>query len=1082
MMFPEKFQIALTKILPPKKRADLLSRKRLLDQLDSLTENKLTLISAPAGYGKTSLLVDMTVHCGLPVGWYTLDRLDRDISRFLIYFIHAIALQFPPFGTSSEAAVRGSSFSADDLETLVTVITNDIYQHINEHFILVLDDFHLVQDVEPIITFLNLFIQRMDDNCHLILSSRTLVVLPDMPLWVARNQVGGLSYDDLAFQADEIKDLLFQKDHFTLSGEVSARLAKETEGWVTALLLSSPSTAISPSQPPALPVSGAGLYEFLYQQVLAVQSLEIQSFLLRTSFLEEFDAALCRDVLGSLFYPDGVDWEGLMAAVQQNNLFVMTVGENGSWLRYHHIFSDFLQKRLTRERPQEKDLILHQFAGVLLHRGEVERAYALYQQMGDQKQIEELITRYGSWMLRGGRLSTLSTWINGLPQGVVSRNAELLSLSGSLEVMQGQPKMGLALLDQADRMLRQQNHPEALAGNLVRRAVTHQMMGNLAESLADAQCAIQIAEQLDQEGMSIRADAFMPIGYGYFQLEQFDQAARAFEQSLAFYHALKDEDREAQAYLELANTYSILNEGGSALAAYQKALDYFRKTGNLTWQANVQNNLGVFYLDQGELMKSYQHLEDALECSRLSGYTRLEAYTLATIGDLYSTLDSWDAAHHAYQQAASIAQRTDENLLYVQILLAMANIARKQGDSSYSLSLIQSAREYSVKNLSDFDPYSIHLNEGRLFLSHHDDQEALHIFEKMRLEMGDQQNKIEGSVVAVYLAACHSLLGDLNQARSELDQAIQVSGNSLQKQQLISAARDAWPVFENKISSLAGDPRINSLISQVAQFERELPSIRRQIRRSTAAVPFGLPRINIHTLGKIQIWLDGKLVSSSQWQTQAARDLFLLLLAHPDGLTKEEIALVLWLEDSENQVKIQFKNTIYRLRKALGQNVILFEDDRYRFNQSLDYEYDVELFKSRLDQARREGDRLRKMKVWKDALELYKGPFLPMLDQEWVLAIRENLWELYLSAALAYGENLLETGDSAAALGVGTKILEQDSCQEDAFRLVMRAYAAQGNQGEVARQYERCTEILRRELDVEPSLQTRQLYQTLVHT
>jgi ATP/maltotriose-dependent transcriptional regulator MalT/DNA-binding SARP family transcriptional activator len=1082
-MLPGKIQIALTKIIPPKRRTDLLSRQRLLDQLDNLTENRLTLLSAPAGYGKTSLLVDMTTHTGLPVCWYALDRIDQDPSRFFAYLIHAIAQKFPTFGDNSDAVTHGSTFSTEELDTIVTVMSNEIYQNINEHFILVLDDFHLVHDVEPIIYFINQFIQRVDDNCHVVLCSRTLTILPDMPLLVARSQVGGLSFDDLAFQADEIKDLALQNYHLTISDEAAGQLARDTEGWVTALMLSTNSLwrGMS-SRLQASQVSGIGLYEYLQQQVLAIQSAEVKLFLQRTAFLEEFDTALCQDVLGPILYPDGADWQGLMDSVQQNNLFVLPVGENGSWLRYHHLFSDFLQKNLLKERPKERDLILHQLAGITLQRGEVEKAYALYKQLGDEMQIADLVVRYGALMLRNGRLATLAAWLNALPKGIVSQNAELLSFSGSIEVMQGRVKIGLALLNQADRMLRGREDVFPLATNLVRRAVTQQMMGDFALSLADSDEAIQMADHLDQKGISTRAEALLPAGYCYYQLGQIDKAIHAFEQSLALFHALKDEDREAQVFMELGISYSSNGDNSSALAAYQQALIYFKKKGNLTWLANIQNNLGVFYLNQGKFVQAYQHLEDALDCARLSGYARLEAFTLTTIGDLYSELDSWDAASNAYLQAEPIAQRTDEKLLQLQIFLARAHLAWKQGDFTLGESLIQTAKSYTQANLSDYENNYCSFEEGCMYLGMGNKAQAVQALQTAREGFKKGTDHIKTSQVSIYLAAAYQALNEQENAQSEIIQALSITKGFSQQQELISAVRDVRNIIGQEIQTLTSDRRITRMTELVNQFEHELPAIRRHIRRMAAAVPFGLPRVNIHTLGKIQTWLDGKLVTTSQWQTQVARDLFLLLLAHPNGLTKEEIALIFWPDDSENQVRVQFKNTIYRLRRALGQNVILFDNEHYRFNQELDYEYDVELFKTRLEQVKTETDPTRRMKIWREGLDLYKGPYLATMDDDWALAIRENLWDVYLNSSLTYTETLLENGDYPAVLGMCTRILEQDSCQEDAYRLVMRAYAAQGNQAEVARQYEHCTEALQRELGVEPSGQTRQLYKTLIHS
>lgn len=1079
-MLPSRIQIALTKIIVPKRRADLLTRQRLLDMLDNMLDNRLTILSAPAGYGKTSLLVDMAANTGVPVCWYAIDRLDRDFSRFLTYLIHSIAQQFPAFGESSAAADQSSSYSNETLDRISTIISNDIFQNIREHFVIVLDDFHLVEDIEPINYFINRFIQQVDDNCHIVIASRTLAVFPDLPLLVAHSQVGGLSFDDLAFQSDEIKSLVLQNYHLTISDETADQLARDTEGWITALMLSIPSIwhGMS-SRLQAAQVTGIGLYEYLAQQVLDLQTNEVKLFLQRTSFLEEFDANLCKEVLEPVLYPNGADWLGLMESITRNNLFVLPVGESGSWLRYHHLFTDFLQKSLIKDRPEEKDLIVRQLARIDLAHGEVEKAYELYQMLGDETEVARLVARFGTFMIQNGRLATLSNWLDALPNGVLTENTELLSLSGSVEVMQGNVKIGLALLDQADKNLRIQDDPQTLAANLVRRAVTHNMMGNYSQSLADANEAIHLSDQLNQQGVSIRAEALLPAGYCYYQLGQLDKSVKAIEESLALFHALKNEEREAQVYMELGLVYNASGAYSSSIKSYEQALNYFRKKGNYTWQANVQNNLGVFYQNRGEFITAYQHLESALECSRLSGYTRMEAFTLASIGDLYTSLDSLDAALEAYNQADAIAERIEERYLQLYILLAKALITLKQGHSSAAHGLIEAAFLHAKQHLSEFEVNLCRLTKTRILLGEGQPEQAVHELEQALkgFEKGSSRNQIALSYL--FLAAAHQAMGKLDLASHDFHQSLASSRDISSHFDLISAIPEVKQVLSLDLADETDRRMAAKVAVQLNCFEHDLPSIRRQIRRQAAAIPFGLPKVNIHTLGKIQVRVDGKLVTTSDWQTQVARDLFLLLLSHPNGLTKEEIGLLFWPDYSSSQLKIQFKNTIYRLRRALGQNVILFENDLYRFNQELDYEADFELFLSRLTQVKKETEIHKKLKAWRQALDVYKGNFLPGLDFDWVLQIRENLWIKYQNSLFAYVEALLEKGEYQTAIEACSRLLTQDICQEDAYRLMMRAYSAQGNTAEVARQYERCVDALQRELNVEPSLKTQKLYRTL---
>ena len=205
-----------TRILPPRKPADLLTRQRLLDLLYDLLDYRLIIVAAPAGYGKTSLLIDLAHHTEFPICWYALDALDRDPQRFIAYFIASIAQRFPDFGKRSAAALQSTAAVDLNLDDLVTAIVNEAYEHIREHFVLVLDDYHLIGENKTINRFVSRFVQEVDENCHLILSSRTLLTLLDLPLMVARSQVGGLGLEELDFHADEIQELILQNYHLTL--------------------------------------------------------------------------------------------------------------------------------------------------------------------------------------------------------------------------------------------------------------------------------------------------------------------------------------------------------------------------------------------------------------------------------------------------------------------------------------------------------------------------------------------------------------------------------------------------------------------------------------------------------------------------------------------------------------------------------------------------------------------------------------------------------------------------------------------------------------------------------------------------
>jgi LuxR family transcriptional regulator, maltose regulon positive regulatory protein len=267
----------------------------------------------------------------------------------------------------------------------------------------------------------------------------------------------------------------------------------------------------------------------------------------------------------------------------------------------------------------------------------------------------------------------------------------------------------------------------------------------------------------------------------------------------------------------------------------------------------------------------------------------------------------------------------------------------------------------------------------------------------------------------------------------------------------------------------------------VEQQQQGVPALRRLIRRQAVVVPFAPPKLTIRSLGKIQVKISDHMVTSSEWQVQTARDLFFLLLAHPEGLTKEEIGEIFWPDSSPSELKLRFKNTIYRLRHAAGKDVILFlGESLYLFNREMDYEYDAESFLKEVALAKKAENREQKLAHYEHALKNYKGPFLPDVDESWVITERERLAQMYIDGLLEVARLYLELRDHNSALAYCQKALQEDSCQEDAHRMAMRVYASIGNRALIMRQYEQCRMALLEEINAPPSYQTQSLYKSLI--
>ncbi|HEY5902885.1 MAG TPA: tetratricopeptide repeat protein, partial [Anaerolineales bacterium] len=691
-----------------------MSRARLVDILTERLDRRLIIVSAPPGYGKTSLLIDLAHQSELTFCWLGLDPLDRDPQRFVSYLIAAIAERFPDFGARSRSVLSSLTGFESGMEPLLVTLVNEIHDEIAEHFVLVLDDFHLLDDAPAIQSFINRLVRLMDENCHMVLSSRTLPEFPDLPLLVAHDDVGGLDFADLAFRVEEIQALLAQNQDVDLSDEDARRLERATEGWITGIQFADLTSLRSGNDPfQATRVVGVNVFDYLGRQVLEQLPQDVQTFLLRTSMLEEFDADLCDAVLRPL-YPEPVDHSQMLEFVRHKNLFALPVGANGQWLRYHHLFRDYLQARFRREFPSEAGPLLRALAQVREQRDEWEAAHAIYEHLGDKDALADMIERAGGH-LYSTALLTLEAWLKQLPEQLINERPLLLSLAGAVAHMRGQALEGVRLLDKAVDQLQRRDDPASLATAHIRRGHAYRFLGRYEESIRDAGNAMQIAEK--QPGLNaLCADALRLRGLSLYRQGRTLQAIEDLERSLDMHSHGGDSSTVPHLMMETAMAQGALGEYRRAKASYEKALEIWRQSGNLFYQATLLNNFGFLHYQQGDYENAAQAFEEGLLCAQQSGYKRTEALICISMGDLYSEIEDFDVAAQHYRRAQDLAPALADRFLMNYLLVAQANLALLKREPSLARSQLKEAASRIHQADSNYEYGHLQLALGRLAL------------------------------------------------------------------------------------------------------------------------------------------------------------------------------------------------------------------------------------------------------------------------------------------------------------------------------------------------------------------------------
>ncbi len=1059
--------ISKTKIIVPHRRPELLSRHRLLESLNAFLDRKLILLSAPAGYGKTSLLVDLAYQTSLPVCWLSLDPLDRDPQRFMAYLVAALAERFKGLNAPLLPLLKNLKSIESDAEPLLVTLTNELYEQVEEDFLLVIDDYHLLDGLPILHSLLSRFLQLVDENCHVILSSRTLPTLPDITLMVAREQINGLSQVDLAFQPVEIQALFNQNQQRSLSEQAAYQLAEQTGGWVTGILLSDLSVAPRVSQVDA--------FSFLGHQVLDQQSPEVREFLLLTSLPEEINAELCEAVLPPL-QPAPRNWSALMSRVLERNLFILPVGQDGRWLRYHPLFREFLLTRLHEERAAEIPTLLEGLTHFYAQNGEWEKAYYSCQQLNDPERLADVVEAAGTPMLQHA-LTTLENWVNSLPPGLIHMRMRLTSLRGAIAINKGEPREALSMLDEAATAQREQSDQEGLALTLVRRAATYRQMGNYEASLRDTEEALQLSE-LDSNLQAIYAEALRLKGGNLHRLGRSQEAIGYHERSLALYTALNEMGSIPTLLVEMGIVYSASGDVDAARKSLQKALGIWQAEKNFIAQTNVINNLAVLHHQSGEYEQAADTFEVGLALARKSHYSRAEAIILIGLGDLYAEVGEFESAAQAYDKAMPFTRPWEGSFIEAYLILARAQLALQQNDPERARAILQESRKKLLAVASLYERGLQSLIEGRISLCNGQAAKAAAAFQKSRDLFKQDGRSNESVACTVWLAAALGQAETIEAARSEVRNLL--TAEIRPSHTVLVAIQQALPWLKSMLKDPQVGRSLNALADKAARIEARWPGVRRSLRRLAQSIQMPAPNLVIHAFGRAEVQVDGQTVTMSQWSTQSVRDLLFYLIYKSGAVTKEQISAALWPEVEDPQIlKQRFKAYIFRLRRATRRDVILFDEEYYRFNFSLDYEYDVEAFETYLARSRMARTPSERIEQLQKAVDLVQGPYLAEVDMPWSIGERERLEQAFLAALESLAGQYLENGQFQQAVDAAQRALKTNPYLESVHQLLMRAYASQGDRLSIQRQYQACKSALS-ELGFLPSHETQELYRRLM--
>ena len=681
--------ILATKLYIPPPRPKIVLRPRLIEWLnEGLTSGrKLTIISASAGFGKTTLTSEWIAGCEQPAAWLSLDEGDSDFARFLTYFVTALQRISPNTGAGVLGVLQ--SPQPPPAESILTTLINEI-STIPERFIFVLDDYHII-DSKPVDNALTFLLEHLPPQMHMVITTRED---PQFPLARLRacGQLTELRAADLRFTPTEAAEFLNQAMSLQLSAEDIAALEARTEGWITGLQLAALALQGSHSMQgrqdtsrfiQSFTGSHRFVLDYLVEEVLRRQPKHIRSFLLQTSILDRLSGSLCDAVTGQK------DGRGILETLERGNLFIVPLDDQHQWYRYHHLFNEVLLSHALEEQPGEIPL-LHKRASAWYEQNNLP-ADAIRQALAarDFERAAGLIEKTYPAMDASFQYAAWLGWVRKLPDEVISARpvlsvdyARALSDSGEFESSMswlqnaeqrlGGSTEGMVVADEAQfRIL-----PAMIA---LARSYHTQVQGDIEGTVKYAQRALELSPEEDHD-IHVHAMATVTLGMAYWSRGDLDGAERA-------------------------------------LSVW---INYCQKVGNIIFALVTGGYLAEIIAAQGRLREAERTYRQSIQLASTHDQVRhVTANLYLGLGLLYHEQGDQQSAAQYLNKSGELGEQALIDWPY-RWRLAQARLKEAEGDLKTALDLLDEAKGLYVRStVPDFRPIDalkarVYLRQGRL--------------------------------------------------------------------------------------------------------------------------------------------------------------------------------------------------------------------------------------------------------------------------------------------------------------------------------------------------------------------------------
>jgi len=1079
-----------TKLLPPRPAPELLSRPRLTERLLANLANPLTLVTANAGSGKTTLVADFLRTHKRQFVWYQLDHTDADPFVFLGYVTFGIQQVVPGFGSAMVPYLHEAATElAQHPEKAVDVLLNEVLERVDRQLILVLDDYHHLGANTAVHAVLDRLLAYLPDVIHIIVISRETPPLALARLR-ARSPLSMIDRSDLLFTDEETQQLFREVFDLELTPEQLSEYRERTHGWITALQLvrqvahrrvssSREDQDGTPDLSEILRQSEQDIFDYFAEEVFSDESADVQELLLKVSLLDRIELDTC----GAL-YP-GMNCSRVLPHLVRRNVFTTIASDGrGEEYRFHPLFQSFLRRRLRSEIGRLGVAEEHRrYAEHFLGRQSWEPAVRHLVAAGDFDQAANVISERGGDWISTGALGSLARLADSLPASALEAHPRALAHRAEVARLRGEYESAQSMFRRAATLLQQQSDKEGEADAL-------QSLATLARRKGDYSLAFSYldrATELSDPNSAVRMKCGNTRGLCLVALGEWAAAEREFRSALQSAEERNDERYMRLIAHNLGTPAGVRGDFGEALRWFSRMLRSDRQGSAMPQETVAHLNIAQCYIFQGEFTAAEQHLDSALERCQLFNLVAARAETFETYGNLYRERGDFERANEYYERAARAYGEAGINLARTELYEERALLSLRVGNVAAARTLIDRLIIARPPEKSERGFFTAALARGRIksvqgeFESGHQDlASALEYFHNHSLYCYEAQ-------ACMAMAVCELNLNREPRMLEHLRRAVDLAVRYDYEYWLKRESRSNSDLFatEEALELLPSDLR-----AQLAEKREAAPKPAVQVAEIELA-PKGVTDLTINMLGPVQILRDAtRPLAADAWTTRRARDILCFITSRPHHrASKDTIVDTFWGETDLEAVEKNFHPTVSHIRKALNsnqplkQNFLLYREGDYQLNSEFSYRIDTEEF----DRLVSEGENARRARKFDECLEayeravaLYRGEFMHGSYDPWVEEQRTYYREQYLRLLESLAKVAQKMEDWTKSMQLAQRILHEDQFREDIHCLIMRAHGALGNRGAIKEQYEALKRLLKVELGVEPSPGTRRLYNELV--